>query len=76
MVKTQFDRKIKVLHSDNGGEYTSKEFQVYMSDKGIESQTSYAYTLEQNRVAKRKIKHLLEPTRALLIEMNVPKSFW
>lgn len=34
------------------------------------------YTLEQNGVAERKNMHLLEVTRALLFEMNVPKHFW
>lgn len=76
MAETKFGRKIKMFRSDIGGKYTSKEFQIYLLDIGIERQTSCAYTLEQNGVAEHKNRHLLEVARALLIGMNVPKSFW
>lgn len=39
-------------------------------------QTLCSYTLEHYGVNERKNRHLLEVTRALLIEMSVPKSFW
>lgn len=35
MVETKFDKKIKALRSNNGGEYISKKFQSYLSDNGI-----------------------------------------
>lgn len=76
MIETKFDRKIKVFRLDNGDEYTAKEFQAYLPRNGIELQTLCAYTPEQNGVAKQKNRHMLELARALLIEMNVPKSFW
>lgn len=56
-------------------EHISKKFQSYLSDNRINSQTSYAYTLEQERVAGRNNRHLLEVTKALLIENNVSKSY-
>ena len=49
---------------------------MYLTENGIEPQASCAYILEQNGVAERKNKHLLEVTRALLFEMNLPKYFW
>jgi len=33
-------RKAKVLRSDNGGEYTSKEFKDYLANRGIKHQLS------------------------------------
>jgi len=33
-------RKVKVLWSHNGGEYTSKEFKDYLASKGIKHQLS------------------------------------
>lgn len=51
MVETKFDRKAKVLCFNNSGEYTSKEFQIYLSDNGMESHTESAYTSEQSGVA-------------------------
>jgi len=35
MVEKQTGRMVKVLRSDNGGEYTSKEFKDYLASKGI-----------------------------------------
>lgn len=48
MVENQFDRKIKVLKSDNGGEYISREFKSFPSENEIEFQSSCAYTPELN----------------------------
>ena len=39
-------------------------------------QTSCVDTPSQNRVVKRKNRHLLETVRALLFQMNAPKHFW
>ena len=40
MVENQTGRKVKVLRSDNGGEYTSKEFKDYLASKDIKHQLS------------------------------------
>lgn len=39
-------------------------------------QTSYVNTPQQNGAAERKNRDLLEKTQAIMIQMNVPKSFW
>ena len=54
--------KKKAFRSDNGGEYTSNDFQGYLAENGIESQTSCAYTPEQNGVTERKNRHLSQVT--------------
>lgn len=45
--------KIKILRSNNGGEYNSKEFNQYCKQHGIKRQFSTPYTPQQNRVAER-----------------------
>jgi len=40
MMENQKGRKVKVLMSDNGGEYTSTKFKAYLVDKGIKHQLS------------------------------------
>ena len=47
-----------------------------MLQHGILHETSCVDTSSQNRVAKRKNRHLLEIARTLLFQMNVPKHFW
>ncbi|KAL6319103.1 hypothetical protein AAG906_001576 [Vitis piasezkii] len=70
MVQTQFSAKIKILRSDNGGEYT------YFNSHGILHETSCSQTPQQNGTAERKNRHILETTRALLINAHVPNRYW
>ena len=46
-------QQIGTLRMDNGGEYLSKEFNAYLTSKGIKHQLTIAYTPEQNGVAER-----------------------
>jgi len=75
-VETQFSKCIKILRSDSGGEYMSYEFNNFLLEKGIISQRSCPYTPQQNGVAERKNRHLLDVTRTLLIESSVPSKYW
>jgi Reverse transcriptase (RNA-dependent DNA polymerase)/Integrase core domain/gag-polypeptide of LTR copia-type/GAG-pre-integrase domain len=76
MVENQFGTTIKMLRSDNGTEYTNNELQLFLQRKGISHQTSCVGTPQQNGVAERKNRHLLEVTRALLFSANMPKEYW
>ncbi|RVW59204.1 Retrovirus-related Pol polyprotein from transposon RE1 [Vitis vinifera] len=67
---------IKVLCSDSGGEYMSNEFQDFLQSKGIISQRSCPSTPQQNGVAERKNRHLLDVVRTLLLDSSVPPRFW
>ncbi|KAM2855117.1 hypothetical protein FF1_025475 [Malus domestica] len=72
----QFSSKLSILQSDNGTEYTSNNMSNYLSDHGILHQTSCVGTPQQNSIAERKNRDLLEKTRSLMFQMNVPKRFW
>jgi Reverse transcriptase (RNA-dependent DNA polymerase)/Integrase core domain/gag-polypeptide of LTR copia-type len=76
MIENQFGTSIKVLRSDNGTEYTNNKLQIFLQSKGISHQTSCVGTPQQNGVAERKNRHLLEITRALLFSANLPKEYW
>ncbi|GJU95598.1 putative RNA-directed DNA polymerase [Tanacetum coccineum] len=62
--------------SDNGGECMNSQMNLFFQSKGIVHQTTCPHTPEQNGVAERKNRLLLEMTRALIIESYVPKTFW
>nr|GEZ71705.1 retrovirus-related Pol polyprotein from transposon TNT 1-94 [Tanacetum cinerariifolium] len=55
---------------------TPEHLKLFFQSKGIVHQTTCPHTPEQNGVAERKNRLLLEMTRALIIESYVPKSFW
>jgi transposase InsO family protein len=76
MVQTQFSAKIQVLRSDNGGEYVNQQFQAYFQNHGLLHETSCAQTPQQNGLAERKNRHILETARALLIGAHVPSRYW
>lgn len=75
MVVTQFDRKIYILHSDNGGEYFSSSLSTFLDESSIVHQITYLGIPEQNGVVERKNRHILEITRAIMFTMHVPKIF-
>lgn len=76
MVKNKFERKPKVIRSDRGGEYLAKDVQHYLENQGIKTQFTAPYCPEQNGVAERKNRTLIEMARCMLIDANLPNIFW
>lgn len=54
----------------------SHAFQEYLQQKGFLSQHSYPYTPQQNGIAERKNRHLLDVTHSLLLVASVPSKIW
>ncbi|HLP34673.1 MAG TPA: DDE-type integrase/transposase/recombinase, partial [Amoebophilaceae bacterium] len=61
-------KKIKFLQSDNGLEYCNQEFDEYLQNCGIRHRLTVPYTPQQNGVAERKNRTLLNTARCLLIQ--------
>jgi transposase InsO family protein len=76
MVEKEKGVSIKCPRSNGGGEYFSKEFNEYLKEHGIQRKYSCSYSPKQNGVAKRKKRHIVEITRAMLNEKNLPNYFW
>ena len=74
-ILTQFNISICVLRRDNVREYFSAPFISFMSQHGILHQSSCAHTPQQNGVAERKNRHLIETARTLLLHYHVPFRF-
>ena len=67
-VENKTGKRIKTLRSDNGGEYTSNEFETYLKKHGIAHQKTAPYTPEQNGVAERANRTIVEMARSMLHE--------
>ena len=48
-------RKLRVLRTNNGREFTATEFAVYCADEGIQRHFSAPYSPQQNGVVERRI---------------------
>lgn len=71
-----FERKVKTIRSDNGGEFTSNDFERYLTSLGITHQTTLPYTSQQNGVVERTNRTLVERTIALLHSERLPITLW
>ncbi|GJW86918.1 putative RNA-directed DNA polymerase [Tanacetum coccineum] len=76
LIENQFKRKIKVFRSDNGTEFVNQSVTKLCSDKGIIHQTSCVYTPQQNGIAERKHRHLLNVARSLMFQGGIPLKMW
>lgn len=76
LMQTQMKKKPKRFNSDRGGEYMSENLKTYLQKQGIEFQYTSSYTPQLNGVAERKNRTLIEMTRCLLNDSNLPKQFW
>ncbi|KAL4341003.1 hypothetical protein GQ457_08G035090 [Hibiscus cannabinus] len=74
--ENQSDCKLKVLRTDNGGEYVSNEFNDFCRDSGILHQLTVPRTPQQNGVCERRNRTVLEMARCMLFEKHIPKLFW
>ena len=74
LVENITGRTIKCLRTDNGGEFTSKEFDNYCKDVGIKRHKTTVYTPQQNGVSERMNKTLLERARSMLSNVNLQQE--
>ena len=73
---TQYETMVKILRTDNALEFTQKAIEELCLAHGIVHQTTCPYTSQQNGVAERKHRHLLDMVRTLLLDMRVPQYLW
>jgi hypothetical protein len=76
LIEKLFERKIKILRSDNGGEYTSKEFVNFCKDVGIKRELTTPYNPQQNSVAERKNRMIMEAVKTMIHDQDLPMCLW
>lgn len=75
MMKRETGKKLKCFRTDNGGEYTSKEFEAYCATRGIRHKKTVLGTPQHNGVAERMNRTIVEKVRCMLKMAKLPKSF-
>ena len=66
---------VRMLRTDQGGEFTSQEFINFCDVNGIRRQLTAAYNPQQNGVAERKNRTIMNMVRSMIFEKKIPKTF-
>nr|GFC40626.1 ribonuclease H-like domain-containing protein [Tanacetum cinerariifolium]GFC40665.1 ribonuclease H-like domain-containing protein [Tanacetum cinerariifolium] len=76
LIENQLNKKIKAIRCDNETEFQNAKLIALCGEKGIKRDYSNARTLQQNGVAKRKNRTLIEAARSILADSKLPTMFW
>ena len=76
LVENQTGRTVKKLRTDNGLEFCNREFEQLCTESGIARHLTVAGTPQQNGIAERMNRTLMDKVRCLLIQSGLPKTFW
>ncbi|GJV05723.1 putative ribonuclease H-like domain-containing protein [Tanacetum coccineum] len=75
-IENQLNKKVKAIRCDNGTEFKNSKLIELCGSKGIKRDYSNARTPQQNRVAERKNRTLIEAARTMLADSKLPTMFW
>ena len=73
-MEKRLNKCLKTIQSNRGGEYLLREFREYLSEQGITSQLSAPGVPQQNSVAKRKNRTLVDMVRSMMSYSNLHNS--
>ncbi|GJR84248.1 putative ribonuclease H-like domain-containing protein [Tanacetum coccineum] len=75
-IENQLNKKVKAIRCDNGTEFKNSKLIELCGSKGIKRDYSNARTPQQNGVAERKNRTLIEAARTMLADSKLPTMFW
>ncbi|GJZ40657.1 retrovirus-related pol polyprotein from transposon TNT 1-94 [Tanacetum coccineum] len=75
-IENLIDLKVKVIRCDNRTEFKNRVINQFCEMKGIKIEFSVARTPQQNRVAERRNRTLIEAARTMLADSKLPTTFW
>lgn len=76
LIERQLDHTLKILRSDNGGEFCSTPFEDHLRSLGVVHQTTIPYSSQQNGVVERANRTIVERTIALMHSEQIPLRLW
>ena len=66
---------LKSIKSNRGGEFTSKDFVAFYEEQGFRHSLTIPYSPQQNGVAERKNRTILNMERSMMKQKQIPKAF-
>ena len=74
--ETETGHVLKILRSDGGGEYTGSALVQWLNTKGVQRELTTPDTPQQNGVAERMNRTLLDKVRSMLTDAELPETYW
>ena len=68
-------KKIRVLHTDQGGKFTSSSFGKYCNELDMQRHLTTPYSLQQNGMVERQNQTIIRTTRSLMMMARMPERF-
>ncbi|GJU88589.1 putative ribonuclease H-like domain-containing protein [Tanacetum coccineum] len=75
-IENQINHKVKIIRCDNKTEFKNNDMNQFCKMKGIKREFSVVRTPQQNGVAERKNRTLIEAARTMLADSLLPTTFW
>ena len=75
-VESLYKLKVRRIRSDNGSQFKNNQMYEFCNEKGILHEYNALYTPQQNGVAERKNRTLIEAARSMLADSKLPVKFW
>ena len=72
LIENHSERRIKTGITDNGGEYTSKEFEASCKEDGIKREITTPYNPQHNGVVERNIITIMEAMKTMIHDQDLP----
>ena len=76
LVQNLLEKKIKILRSDNGGEFTANVVNDFCKEDGIKREITIPYNPQQNGVAERKNIYIMEAVKAMIHDQGLAMYLW
>ena len=76
LIENLSERKINILRLDNGGEFTSNEFNDFCKEAGIKRELTIPYNPQQNGVEERKNRSIMEAVKAMIHDQDLLMYLW
>lgn len=76
LYEKETEKCIKALRSDNGKEYDNNNFKQFFAKHGIKHELTAPYSPQQNGLAERMNRTIIEKVRCMILDAKLSKKFW